>query len=268
MTKNTYVALITGAASGIGRATALCFAQEGSAVIVSDRSIVEGEKVVEEIKKSGGRAAFVGIDVASEESVQEALKKALTFFGRIDVAVHSAGIGGPQLLAHEFPQEDWQKVMNVDLNGAFYFGKAMISYWLTQEPRQLRNDTDLGLEPVMQRGALAMVASIAGHFAISHMGAYAAAKHGVNGIAKTFAFENAEKGIRVNTVCPGCIYTPIMHTPVFDFNVVKDEIIKEQAMQRFGHPDEVASALYFLCSDEASFCTGTELRIDAGWGAH
>ncbi|UZJ53638.1 hypothetical protein CBS101457_002958 [Exobasidium rhododendri] len=157
--------------------------------------------------------------------------------------------------------------MDIDLSGTFYLTKALVTHWRGQKPRQLRDDSDLGLQPVRQRGSLVNIASVNGMYASVYMGGYVAAKHGVNGISKTFCLENVEHCIRINTISPGCVYTPIMLAEGFDFANVQ-QYLAQQAIKRFAHPDEIASACYFLCSDEASFVTGTNMYLDAGWSAH
>ena len=159
----------TGGASGIGRATAELFSQNQYKVVVADRSVGLGEAVVANLKGNGEEAAFVELDVANEASVQNCVDFAVRTFGGLDCAVNSAGITGPFVPANETPLDGWQKKMNTDLTGCLMFTKACVNYWLTQEPRTLRDDAELGLPPVRQRGALVNVASFNGLYASKNM---------------------------------------------------------------------------------------------------
>ena len=202
----------TGGASGIARATAELFSQNHYKVVIADRSVALGQEVVKNLKANGEEAAFVELDVAKEESVQNCVDFAVKTFGGLDCAVNAAGITGPFCPAQETPLEGWQQKLNIDLTGCLMFTKACVNYWLTQEPRTLRDDAELGLPPVTQRGALVNVASFNGLYASKNMVSHGmsmfsregtltditvAAKHGVNGISKTFAYELATQGIRV-----------------------------------------------------------------------
>lgn len=138
----------TGGASGIGKETAKLFAKNGHRVVVADRSIPTSEATVKEIEQDGGEAAFVQLDIADERSVQACIDFALSKYGRIDTAVNCAGIGGPSLPGHEYPADKLRNVIDIDLHGTFYFTKAIVAYWLTQEPRLVRDDTAYGLGKV------------------------------------------------------------------------------------------------------------------------
>ena len=181
---------------------------------MADRSVGLGEEVAADLKRNGGEAAFVELDVAKEESVQNCVDFAVKTFGGLDCAVNAAGIAGPFFPAHQTPLNGWHQKIGIDLTGCLMFTKAVVNYWLTQEPRTLRDDSELGLPPVTQRGALVNVASFNGLYASKNMVSHGtfwcvcesvsqlthavAAKHGVNGISKTFAYELATQGIRVS----------------------------------------------------------------------
>ena len=237
--------LVTGAASGIGRACAIRFGQEGAKVVVADleRARAGGEETVEAIRAAGGEAVFVACDVARSEDCAAAVREVVERYGRLDYAHNNAGIGVHKLL-HETEDEDFDRVVAVNLRGTFLGMKHQI--------RQMLGDGG---------GAIVNTSSNAGLRAVRLLSAYTATKHGINGLTKNAAVEYADHGIRVNCVCPGAIMTPLM------FNETPErqrEILRPQAMSRFGEPHEVAAAVVWLCSDDASFVTGIEMPVDAG----
>jgi NAD(P)-dependent dehydrogenase (short-subunit alcohol dehydrogenase family) len=237
--------LVTGAASGIGRACAIRFAQEGAAVVVADleRAGAGGEETVAAIEADGGRATFFACDVADAADHEALVSHVVERYGRLDFAHNNAGIGVHRLL-HETEDEDFDRVIAVNLRGTFLGMKHQI--------RQMLRDGG---------GAIVNTSSNAGLRAVRLLSAYAASKHGIGGLTKNAAVEYADLGIRVNAVCPGAIMTPLM------FNETPErqqEILRPQAMSRFGEPREVAAAVVWLCSDDASFVTGIEMPVDAG----
>ena len=240
--------LVTGAASGIGRACAIRFAAEGAAVVVADlESAREGaEQTVARIVQGGGRAEFFPCDVARAEDNEALVAHTAERFGRLDFAHNNAGIGVHQLL-HETPDEDFDRVIAVNLRGTFLGMKHQI--------RQMLGN------PAPAGGAIVNTSSNAGLRAVMMLSAYAASKHGIIGLTKNAAVEYANQGIRVNAVCPGAIMTPLMSDQPPER---QQEILAPQAMARFGDPAEVAAAVVWLCSDDASFITGASLPVDAG----
>jgi NAD(P)-dependent dehydrogenase (short-subunit alcohol dehydrogenase family) len=239
------VGLVTGAASGIGRACAIRFAAEGATVVVADLESARAgaEQTVQTIRQAGGDAEFVPCDVASSFDDEALVAHIVRRYGRLDFAHNNAGIGVHQLL-HETPDEDFDRLIAVNLRGTFLGMKHQIRQMLTQ-----------------RGGAIVNTSSNAGMRAVVALSAYAASKHGILGLTKNAAVEYAGDGIRVNAVCPGAIMTPLMSSQPPER---QREILAPQAMTRFGEPEEVAAAVVWLCSDEASFVTGVALPVDAG----
>jgi NAD(P)-dependent dehydrogenase (short-subunit alcohol dehydrogenase family) len=237
--------LVTGAASGIGRACAIRFAQEGAAVVVADleRSRQGGEQTVRAIEEAGGRAEFFACDVAESADNEALVARVVERYGRLDFAHNNAGIGVHRPL-HETTDEDFDRVIAVNLRGTFLGMKFQI--------REMRKSGG---------GAIVNTSSNAGTHAVKLLSAYTASKHGILGLTKNGAVEYADDGIRVNAVCPGAIMTPLMSN---EPEQRQREILAPQAMSRFGDPAEVAAAVVWLCSDDASFVTGAALPVDAG----
>jgi NAD(P)-dependent dehydrogenase (short-subunit alcohol dehydrogenase family) len=237
-------AVVTGAASGIGRATALYLAGEGVRVVVSDIDADAGKGVVESIRESGGVAEFVACDISSEASVESLIERSVSFLGGLDFAVNNAGIADHPGFLHELTVEAWDKVMSVDLRGTFLCMRA-----------------ELRVMHASRHGAIVNMASNAGVKNAPSMAAYTSAKHGVVGLTKNAALQYARQGIRINAVCPGTIRTPgIASFPEENQKVWADMI----PMGRMGTPEEVAACVGFLLSDAAGFLTGVELLADGG----
>jgi NAD(P)-dependent dehydrogenase (short-subunit alcohol dehydrogenase family) len=240
--------LVTGAASGIGRACAIRFAREGAAVAVADLEAARAgaEQTVQEIVRAGGQADFFPCDVSSPADHEALVAHVVARYGRVDFAHNNAGIGVHRLL-HETSEEDFDRVIAVNLRGTFLGMKHQIRQVLENEPPH--------------RGAIVNTSSNAGLRAVMLLSAYAASKHGILGLTKNAAVEYANDGIRVNAVCPGAIMTPLMSGQP---PARQREILAPQAQTRFGEPEEVAAAVVWLCSAEASFITGVALPVDAG----
>ena len=242
---NGKVALVTGAAKGIGESTAKLFAKEGARVTVSDVDVENGEKVVKTINDNGGEAIFIKSDASKAEDHEELVKKTVDAFGKLDIAVNNAGIGGPLAKTAEYPLEGWEKVINLNLNGVFYGTKFQIA-------EMLKNGG----------GSIINIASILGQVGTANSPAYVAAKHGVVGLTKTAAIEYAKEGIRVNSVGPGYIKTPLLN--VLDDDTL-DMLKGMHPIGRLGKPEEVAEIILWLASDKASFVTGNYYAVDGGY---
>ncbi len=246
------VALVTGGASGIGRATALTFAREGAKLIIADMNEDGGQQTVHMIQENGGDATFVQVDVTQVTQVEAMISKAVETYGRLDCAHNNAGIGSrPRVLIHELPEESWDQVIGINLKGVWLCVKYEIIQMLKQGG-----------------GALVNTASIMGLVGSwSRSGAYNASKHGVVGLTKTAALEYATLGIRVNAVCPGYIRTPLIEAALTSNPEMEAQIIERHPVGRMGRPEEIAEAVVWLCSDAASFVTGHTMTVDGGYVA-
>lgn len=247
------VALVTGAASGLGAETARRLAREGAAVMLSDLSIGDGEAITAYIIASGGRAAFIAHDVTSEDDWTAAVAGTTTVFGRLDILVNNAGIVGNQLELMTHSLADWRRILAVNLDGVFLGMRAV--------------------GPVMAGqggGSIINLSSIMGKVAMPNVTAYAASKGGVLMLTKAAAVEWAPLGIRVNSVHPGFIDTPMVANALHaaeNGNEMRSAIMAAHPLGRLGVPREIADAVVFLASDEASFMTGAELVVDGGYTA-
>ncbi len=244
------VALVTGAGSGIGRATAVAFARAGARVVVSDRDAAGGEQTVASIRSAGGDALFVRADVAVARDVEALVARAMHAYGRLDFAFNNAGIEGKQALTADTSEEDWDRIIAVNLKGVWLCMKHEI-------PRMLTG----------QGGAIVNCSSVAGLVGFAQLPAYVASKHGVVGLTKATALEYARSGIRVNAVCPGAIQTPMIDRVVAARPEMAAALAAAEPVGRMGRPEEIAAAVVWLCSDEASFVTGQAWAVDGGWVA-
>lgn len=244
------VALVTGASSGIGRATALTFAREGARVIVSDVNTVQGEATAEMVRAAGGDAKFVQADVGKPADAKALVDAAVSFYGRLDIACNNAGIGGPVAMTADYPIDGWEKVLNINLSGVFFGMQAQIT-------AMLKNGG----------GSIVNMASVLGSVGGARSPAYTAAKHGVIGLTQTAAWEYGTKGVRINAVGPGFIHTPMVHNLEAD-PAANAALIAAHALGRLGRPEEVAELVTWLASDRASFATGGFYPVDGGYLAH
>jgi NAD(P)-dependent dehydrogenase (short-subunit alcohol dehydrogenase family) len=246
------VALITGAGSGIGRATALIFAREGARVIVNDVNADGGRETVDLIERQGGDAAFVAADVSRGADVEQLVTRCVEQYGRLDCAYNNAGIGSAGVPLHEEDDDYWDRVIATNLKGVWLCMRAELRQMLGQGG-----------------GAIVNTASVAGLIGITGSASYVAAKHGVVGLTRVAALENAQKGIRVNCVCPGLIRTPLVAGGIArDPSGTREQmLLASEPIGRYADPSEVGEAVVWLCSDRASFVTGTALTVDGAWTA-
>jgi len=241
-------ALVSGGTSGIGRETAALFAKAGAKVVVAGRREAEGTETVVIIHAAGGEALFVKTDVAKASDVEMVVKKTVEQFGRLDVAFNNAGIEGVWVPIISQTEQDWDQTIDINLKGVWLCLKYEIRQMLKQGGG----------------GAIVNMASIAGLMGSAGAASYVASKHGVIGLTKTAALENARAGIRVNAVCPAVIETP-MGERLFGAEEARKYVLGLHPLGRFGVPAEVANAVVWMCSDGASFMTGQSLVLDGGF---
>jgi NAD(P)-dependent dehydrogenase (short-subunit alcohol dehydrogenase family) len=245
------VALITGGASGIGRAASLIFAREGAKVAVADLNLEGCDETVAMIKRAGGDAFSVKCDVSRTDQVQAMVERVVKTWGRLDCGFNNAGVSPAGGRIGEIPEDDWDRVIAINLTGV----------WLCMKYELARMVAQGG-------GAIVNTASIMGLVGERRTGAYCAAKHGVVGLTKTAALEYANKNIRVNAVCPGSTLTPMMLRG-FERDPRLEEAYKaSHPLGRLGTPEDIGEAVMWLCSDQASFVTGLALPVDGGYTAH
>ena len=245
------VCLVTGAASGIGKAAALAFAKEDASVVVADVNILAAEEVAELIKNDGGKSLALKADISLLYEVKQMITKTVEVFGRLDCAINCAGIAGKHSLpVHEYPEDDWVNMIQVNLIGTYYCIKEQIKQMLENGGGNIVN-----------------VSSAAGLVAQPFNSPYAASKFGVVGLTRTAAKEYATQNIRINAVCPTAIETPMIMEGrrKLAYNPEALEAAKNyQAMKRMGQPEEVADVILYLCSEQSSFITGQAMPVDGG----
>jgi NAD(P)-dependent dehydrogenase (short-subunit alcohol dehydrogenase family) len=241
------VALVTGAAVGIGRAAALAFASEGAKVVVADIQVEPGEQTVADIKSAGGEAIFVKTDVSKSAEVEALINMAVATYGRLDCAYNNAATEGSAAPTADCTEENWDKVISTNLKGVWLCMKYEIPVMLKQGG-----------------GAIVNCSSLAGVIGFAGLPAYVAGKHGVLGLTKTAALDYVKAGIRINAICPGVIETSMLDRFTGGSADVRTYLSSLEPIGRFGKPEEVAAAALWLCSSEASYITGTGLVVDAG----
>jgi NAD(P)-dependent dehydrogenase (short-subunit alcohol dehydrogenase family) len=241
------VAFVTGAGSGIGRATSLAFAREGASVAVVDVSDEGIHETIRLIEVGGGRALGVHCDVIRTEDVRQALEKTIEAFGRLDFAFNNAGIEQRNAALADFREDEFERIMNVNVRGVYTCMKYQIPLILQQGG-----------------GAIVNTSSGAGVIGIKGGAAYAASKHAVIGLTKSAALDYAGQNLRINVVAPGYIETPMMDRFTGGTQEGWDKIKSEEPIGRAGNPEEIADAVLWLCSDQASFVIGHALVVDGG----
>jgi NAD(P)-dependent dehydrogenase (short-subunit alcohol dehydrogenase family) len=244
------VALITGAGSGIGRATAKIFAREGARLALVDVVENGGHETLQMVKQLGADATFIRADVSKSAEVNAAVDGAVAKYGRLDCAFNNAGIGGAGRLTHEYGEEEWNRVISINLTGVWLCMKAEITQMLKQGS-----------------GAIVNTSSIMGLAGAIRVPAYTAAKHGVAGLTKAAALEYGRHGIRINAVCPAPIYTPMLISAFEKRPDMEERYARSEPMKRLGQPEEVGEAVAWLCSDRASYVTGLPMPVDGGYMA-
>ncbi len=241
------VAIITGGNSGIGRATALRFAEEGARLVIAARRETQGQEVLEEIKRAGGEAIFVRTDVSRPADVEAMVARTVEAYGRIDCAFNNAGVALGHGLVHETTVEDWDRTVDVNLKGVWLCMKYEIAQMVTQSG-----------------GAIVNNSSTAGLVGYEESAIYTASKYGVTGLTTSVALQYATKGIRVNAVCPGWIRLPVTREGDAEPEERESQAVRETPMRRMASAEEVAEAVVWLCSDKASFVTGVAMPVDGG----
>ncbi|ELY95197.1 short-chain dehydrogenase/reductase SDR [Natrialba hulunbeirensis JCM 10989] len=249
-------AIVTGGASGIGRKTAERFAAEGANVVVADVVTDGGEETVESIESAGGSATFVETDVTDPDAVEAMVQTAVDTYGGLDIAHNNAGIEGENDPLAEQTEANWKQVMDINLTGVW----LCLKYELQEMTANGDGDGD------SDSGAIVNTSSIAG-LSAAGSSAYAASKHGVIGLTRVATTEYADADVRVNAVCPGVIETPMVEQSAAENPEEIEQFVGMQPLNRMGSPEEIANAVVWLCSDEASFVTGNAYPVDGGFTA-
>ncbi|WP_126243636.1 SDR family oxidoreductase [Chitinophaga rhizosphaerae] len=242
------VAVVTGGSFGIGRAAAIAFANKGAKTVIVDW--LEDGETLKRIKAAGGEAIFMKCDVSKSDDVRKMVENTISTFGQLDYAFNNAGIEGISAPVQDCTEDNWDKTIGINLKGIWLCMKYEIPEMLKQG-----------------KGAIVNCASIAGLVGFPGLPAYVASKHGVLGLTRTAALECAKFGIRVNAVCPGAIKTPMIDRITGKKKEAEELFAAMEPIGRLGNPAEVANAVVWLCSDEASFVTGHAMAVDGGWVA-
>lgn len=241
------VALVTGGAAGIGKAAALAFARKGAKVALCDVKVERGEEVAHLVEQEGGRALFVKADVSKTGDVEKLVGATVSAFGRLDYAFNNAGIEGQMGTTAEGSEENFDRLIAINLKGVW----LSMRYEIRQMLRQ-------------GGGAIVNMSSVAGLVGFANLPVYVASKHGVVGLSKAAALEYAKQGIRINAICPGVIHTEMIDRITGNNATVEQQFVALEPMGRMGTPEEIAAGAVWLCSKGASFITGHALTVDGG----
>lgn len=244
---NARVALVTGGSGGIGRATALALARTGAQVVVVDVSEAGGAETAQMIVAAGGTAQFMRVDVTDAQAVEQMIGATVASYGRLDYAVNNAGIDGLRARTADYPEDEWQRVLSINVTGVWLCMKYELKQMQTQGS-----------------GVIVNTASVAGLVGFPGHSAYSASKHAVIGLTKTAALEYARRGIRVNAVCPGYTRTPMVERVFEQTPEMQAKVTQAMPIGRIGTPEEIADAIVYMCSDSAAFMTGHALVLDGG----
>lgn len=243
------IALVTGATSGMGRATAIAFAREGAKVVMAARRNERGQEVVDQIAKKGGESLFVKTDVRNPADVDHLFKTILAKYGRLDFAFNNAGVSSPHNpTVIKYDDAEWDRIVETNLRGV----------WLCMKH-------EIGIMKKQGGGVIINTASILGVVGDWGLSSYCASKHGSLGLAKTAALEYCKDNIRINTICPGPIMTEMLEKALPFMPKMLDVMASKTALRRVGDPEEIAGAALWLCTDEAAFMMGKEIAIDGGY---
>ena len=240
------VALITGGGSGMGRASCLLFAGEGAKVLVVDRVATAGDETVQLIRDAGGEACFVEADVAEASDADMMVATAVATYGRLDILFNNAGIEGPSTKLLDYREDNWHRVIAVNLTAVYYAMRAAIPSMIEQGG-----------------GVILSTASVAGLVGLARSSAYSAAKAGVIGLSRTVALEYGPQNIRVNCICPGFIDTPMLGRVLGDRP--QTVLVPHAPLRRVGQAEDIARAALYLASDEAAYVTGVPFVVDGGY---
>lgn len=240
------IVIITGGNSGIGKAAALLFAQDGAKVMIADLADALDTELADAVKQTSGEVSFVKVDVTKLPEIENMITHTISLWGKFDILVNSAGVLGPRIRTEKYPEEVFDKVIDVNVKGLWHCMKVALRYMVEQ-----------------RSGNIVNIASVAGHLGMVGHIAYSASKHAVVGMTKTAAIEFAKHGIRINAVCPGFTQTPMLEGADTDAAYL-EALQYATPMKRFGKPEEIASAILYLAADEASFITGQSVIVDGG----
>lgn len=262
------VAFITGAGSGIGKATALAFARAGAKVVVAEINEANGRETVNQMVQAGSEALFVRCDVADPTQIGEAIRQTVATYGRLDIAVNNAGIGGKYGRLIDQSPSDFDQIMAVNVGGVFYGMQAQIRQMLLQQ-KSANDQSDGAIHPggVRPGGRIVNISSIAGVRGMPMGAPYSASKHAVIGLTKTAALEYVRQNIRINAVCPVYTHSTMVDELISAAPGMEERMRRMIPMGRFGEPEEIAQTILWLCSDENAFCTGQAIQLDGGMTA-
>lgn len=241
------VVLITGGAMGLGQAIALAFAREKASIVISDIMVDKGEETARQIREAGGEALFIKTDISRREDIEAMVQKTAVEYGRIDCAINNAGVGQSLALTADLAEDEWDRIIGIDLRSVWLCCKYEIPHMLKQGG-----------------GVIVNMSSASGTHGTPYQCAYSAAKHGVLGLTKTVALEYAKSGIRANAICPGPIRTAGLEDYFIRDPQAEAKLSAGMPMGRVGIPAEIAETALWLCSDGASFITGQSILVDGG----